>query len=77
MKKQPRNRSDNSELQKMLNDGILLNWSDNTNLNQVQFGRDGTIKVDLGNQSQELGTSNWLQWSKSLFDLVSEMNIWN
>ena len=58
MKKQPRNRSDNSELQKMLNDGILLNWSDNTNLNQVQFGSDGTIKVDLGNQSQELGTSN-------------------
>ena len=42
----------------MLNDGILLNWSDNTNLNQVQFGSDGTIKVDLGNQSQELGTSN-------------------
>ena len=42
----------------MLNDGILLNWSANTNLNQVQFGRDGTIKVDLGNQGQELGTSN-------------------
>jgi hypothetical protein len=58
MKNQPRNRSDNSELQKMLKDGILVDWSANTNLNQIQFGRNGTITVDLGNTGQELGTSN-------------------
>ena len=49
--------SDNSELQKMLKTGIDLTWSDNTVLNKVQFGRDGTIMVDLGNTGQELGTS--------------------
>ena len=57
MKNQPRNRSDNSELQKMLKTGIDLTWSDNTVLSKVQFGRDGTIMVDLGNTGQELGTS--------------------
>jgi hypothetical protein len=57
MKNQPQNRPDNSELQKMLKTGIDLTWSDNTILNKVQFGRDGTIMVDLGNTGQELGTS--------------------
>ena len=56
MKKQPRNRSDNSELQKLLKDGIFLDWSGNTNLNQVQFGRDGTMKINLSNPGQEPGT---------------------
>jgi hypothetical protein len=55
--KQSGNRSDNSELQKMLKTGIDLTWSDNTILNKVQFGRDGTIMVDLGTADQELGTS--------------------
>jgi hypothetical protein len=41
----------------MLDQGISLRWSDNTVLNKVQFGRDGTIMVDLGNKGQELGTS--------------------
>jgi hypothetical protein len=57
MKNQSRNRSDNSELQKMLKTGIDLTWSDNTVLSKVQFGRDGTIMVDLGNTGQELGKS--------------------
>jgi hypothetical protein len=41
----------------MLKTGIDLTWSANTVLNKVQFGRDGTIMVDLGNTGQELGTS--------------------
>ena len=57
MKDQSRNRSDSSELQKMLKTGIDLTWSDNTVLSKVQFGRDGTIMVDLGNTGQELGKS--------------------
>ena len=57
MSKQSGNRSHNSELQKLLKTGIDLTWSDNTILNKVQFGRDGTIMVDLGTAGQELGTS--------------------
>jgi hypothetical protein len=55
--KQSGNRSHNSELQNLLKTGIDLTWSDNTILNKVQFGRDGTIMVDLGTAGQELGTS--------------------
>ena len=73
--KQSGNRSHNSELQNLLKTGIDLTWSDNTILNKVQFGRDGTIMVDLGTAGQELGTSIWLEWVERWITLESGIEI--
>ena len=45
MKNVQGSRSDNSELENGKEHAFLLDWSDNTNLSSVQFGRDGLLKI--------------------------------